>query len=364
MTSYQKASISTGVSLAKGRAWKSQCWIIALAIGLVFAFVMSLATGALSIPFVDVVSLLLSYLGFDNTLSLTTAQVIESIRLPRAVLGLLVGSALAVSGATIQGVFRNPLADPALIGVSGGAALAAVAVVVFGQSFIAYLPPWLQSYALLFAAFIGSLVVTLLVARIATSSLGMSISTLLLAGIAIGIITMSGVGVITYFADDTQLRTLTFWQMGSLGGSTWGVVMAAASLIVPACLLMMRYSSRLNAMLLGEAEAGHLGVDVQSVRFHLISLSAMAVGVAVAISGMIGFVGLVIPHLVRMTLGPDHRYLLPASALAGALFLLVADMIARTFLAPAEIPIGLVTAIIGGPFFIGLIIYRGQHGAL
>jgi len=363
VTSYQKATLLTDGGVAKARAWKGQVCVVSLSVVLFVVLLISMATGPLDIPVNTVFSLLVSYIGVDQSVSPAVVQVIESIRLPRAVLGLLVGSALAVSGATIQGVFRNPLADPTLIGVSGGAALAAVTVVVFGHTFIAYLPGWLQNYALLIAAFTGGLLVTLLVSHIATSALGMSISTLLLAGIAIGIITMSGVGVMTYLADDTQLRTLTFWQMGSLGGATWGLVVAAATLIIPACLLMMRYATRLNAMLLGEAEAGHLGVNVQLVRRRLIIFSALAVGASVAVSGMIGFVGLVIPHLVRMTIGPDHRYLLPASALAGALFLLVADMVARTLLSPAEIPIGLVTAIIGGPFFIGLIIYRGQHGA-
>jgi len=287
--------------------------------------------------------------------------IIEQIRLPRAVLSILVGAALAVSGAAIQGLFRNPLADPGLIGVSGGAAFAAVGMIVLGSGPLYFIKEWLDPYSLVAAAFLGGFLTTLLVAKIATNKFGTSIVTMLLAGIAINIVTGAGIGIFTYMADDNQLRTLTFWSMGSLGGATWEAVLAAGVLIVIAIILIPAKAKSLNALLLGESEARHLGVNVDKVKREVILLSALAVGAAVAVAGMIGFVGLIVPHLIRMTLGPDHRYLLPASALLGGLFLLCADMISRTIIAPAELPIGLITSIIGGPFFIALIFFRAKR---
>lgn len=341
------------------RAQISQKVLAVLAVLSLATLLLSTTVGPMSILWQDSLKVLLGLGSASGGSHMDT--IITSIRLPRAVLGMLVGAALAASGAAIQGLFRNPLADPGLIGVSGGAALAAVAVIVLGGTTLGPLIAWMGPYSLMLAAFGGGFVTTLLVAHIATArSGGTSTSTLLLAGIAINIITGSGIGLFTYMADDTQLRTLTFWSMGSLGGALWEVVLAAGSLILLALLLLPSLSKSLNALLLGESEARHLGVDVDRVKRRVMLLSALAVGAAVAAAGMVGFVGLIVPHLVRMTLGPDHRYLLPASALLGGLFLLVADMLARSLIAPAELPIGLLTSIIGGPFFIALIIVQGR----
>jgi len=336
-----------------------------LGLMLLFTLVISVGVGPMSLSMAESLQVAISRFGLiELSVPQHVVTVVESIRMPRTVLGMLVGAALAVSGAAIQGLFRNPLADPGLIGVSGGAAFAAVASIVLGGTVLSPLSNLLGIYMLPFMAFIGGFGTTLVVAWIATSRFGTSITTMLLAGIAINIVTGSGIGIFTYMADDAMLRTLTFWQMGSLGGATWDNVIAAATMIFLAVLLILRYAKSLNALLLGESEARHLGVDVDRIKMKVIVLSALAVGAAVAVSGMIGFVGLVVPHIVRMSLGPDHRYLLPASALLGALFLLLADMVSRTIIAPAELPIGLITAIIGGPFFIGLVVYRARKGGI
>lgn len=325
----------------------------------------SVGTGPMPLSFTDSLSLLLDRLGvWQSGLPDAMAHVVSSIRLPRTLLGIVVGAALAVSGAAIQGLFRNPLADPGLIGVTGGAALFAVATIVLGGTTLAWLNTLLGPYALMLPSFLGGFLATLMVSRIATSRFGTSISTLLLAGIAINIATGAAVGVLTYMADDAQLRTLTFWSMGSLGGATWQTVISAGSLIAITVILLPRESKNLNALLLGESEARHLGVKVEDVKKRIMILSATAVGACVAVAGVIGFVGLVVPHIVRMTLGPDHRYLIPASALLGALFLTFADMLSRVLVAPAEIPIGLITSIVGGPFFIIMVVLQAKRHRL
>jgi len=285
--------------------------------------------------------------------------VILAVRLPRTLLGLLVGAGLAVAGAAMPGLFRKPLADPGLIGVSSGAALAAVAVIVLGSQGLAVLTQACGPFSLPLAAFAGGLATTLLIYRLASRDGHTSVTTLLLAGIAVNALCGAGTGLLTYLADDQQLRTLTFWLMGSLGGATWAEVGSTALLIAAPLLALPFLAPTLNALLLGEAEAGHLGVAAQSVQRLIVALAALAVGAAVAVSGVIGFVGLVVPHLLRLMLGPDHRLLLPGAALLGGSLLLLADLLARTVVAPAELPIGILTALLGGPFFLALLLHRG-----
>jgi len=347
------------------KVWRVKYSLIALCASLFIALVLSVGIGPMQVTMTDSLSVILAKIGIvESQVSLAVQSVIESIRLPRSVLGMLVGAALAVCGAAMQGLFRNPLADPGLIGVTGGASLAAVTLIVLGGTSFSFLYSAFGNYTLMIAAFFGAFVTTMLVSKIATTKFGTSITSMLLAGIAIGIVTGAAVGVLTYMADDGQLRTLTFWAMGSLGGATWPIVGAAASLIILPLIAIPWHAKNLNALLLGESEARHLGIDVEKVKKQIILLTAVGVGASVAVSGMIGFVGLIVPHIVRLTLGPDHRYLLPACALLGALFLLIADMISRTIIAPAELPIGLITTIIGGPFFIAMVIYRTKSNAL
>lgn len=295
--------------------------------------------------------------------SLTEQQemVLFSIRLPRVFLAAIVGAALAVSGAAMQGLFRNPLADPGLIGISSGAALmVAVTIVLAGPA----LTGVLGMYGMSLAAFVGGLLTCLLIFHFAKLTGTFSVTYMLLAGIAINALAVAGTGFLMYLSDDEQLRTLTFWTLGSLGGALWPSVIVVSTVIIPATLLLIRYARQLNILLLGEQEARHLGVDSERLKRVIVICAALAVGAAVAVSGIIGFVGLVVPHLIRLTIGPDHRLLIPASALLGAILLVAADTFARTVVAPSEMPVGILTSLIGGPFFLWLLVkqYSGRFG--
>jgi iron complex transport system permease protein len=338
--------------------------LIGLSSGLVLTSILALSVGAVEIAPTRVIAILAHGLGLDLpwTFESEQAAVLWAIRAPRVVLAILVGAALAVSGAAMQGLFRNPLADPALLGVSAGAALAAVSVIVLGATLLSGLTGILGTATLPIAAFAGSLMATFLVHRLASRDGHTPVATLLLAGIAINAIAGATTGVLTFVSDDNQLRTLTFWSMGSLGGATWSTVAAGAPLILAAIVMIPRHAHALNAILLGESEARHLGFELERVKTRLVILVALAVGTAVALSGIIGFIGLVVPHLLRLTIGADHRWLLPGSALLGAILLLGADLIARTLMAPAELPIGIVTALLGGPFFLWLLASRRGRG--
>ena len=276
------------------------------------------------------------------------------IRLPRVLLAILVGGALALSGCVMQGLFRNPLADPGLLGISSGAALFVGLAIVFPVA----LPVVLALYVPMFAAFIGSLVVTFIIFLLSRQG-DNNLARLLLVGIAINALCGAAVGILSWLSNDTQLRQLSLWGMGSLGQSQWSTLLAAASLAIPATAGIWLLARRLNLLQLGDEEAHYLGVDVKRTQRQLLILSALLVAAAVAVSGVIGFVGLVVPHLVRMWLGPDHRWLVPGSVLAGALLLLIADTLARTLVVPAEMPVGLITSLIGGPWFLAMI-FRNQ----
>ena len=288
------------------------------------------------------------------------STILFDIRLPRVLLALCLGAILAISGAVMQGLFRNPLADPSLIGVSGGASVGASMVIVMAGG-------WVQSSAALglsavaMGAFTGGFIATILVYRLATSNIGTSVTTMLLAGIAIGAIAGALNSLLSYFADNDMLRQMSLWQMGNLSTANWSIVAIIAVVAVLLVGLFPRDSRALNALLLGESEARHLGIDVQRVKRRLIVLTALGIGTSVAMAGMIGFVGLVIPHAIRLLIGPDHRWLLPGSALAGAILLIVADSLARVVVAPTELPTGILTALLGAPFFVALLIQRRRE---
>jgi ABC-type Fe3+-siderophore transport system, permease component len=283
-------------------------------------------------------------------------QIWLTIRLPRVLLAVLTGMALAVSGAVMQGLFRNPLADPGLLGISSGAGLAVALSVVLPVSLPPLLALWLPSLA----AFAGSLVVTLLIFSFSRLAQG-QLARLLLVGIAINALCGAAVGVLSWLSNDQQLRQLSLWGMGSLTGAQWPSLLVCALLIVPALLLVQTRARRLNLLQLGEEDAHYMGVDVKRTQRQLLVLSALLVGTAVAVSGIIGFVGLVVPHVMRFCLGSDHRWLLPGAALAGAILLLLADTLARTVVIPAEMPVGLLTSLLGGPWFLWQIL-RQQRG--
>ncbi|BFO09823.1 Probable siderophore transport system permease protein yfhA [Serratia rubidaea] len=279
-----------------------------------------------------------------------------NIRLPRVLLAVLIGCALAQAGAVMQGLFRNPLADPSLLGISSGGALLVALSIVMPFA----LPAVLALYGQMLAAFIGSLLVSALIYAISRGGHG-SLSRLLLAGIAINALCMAAVGVLSYLSNDQQLRQFSLWMMGSLNQSQWPTLAVAASLILPAGLLTLLQARRLNLLQLGDEEAHYLGVNVARVKLQLLLLSALLTGAAVAVSGVIGFIGLVVPHLMRLRLGGDHRWLLPASALGGACLLLVSDTLARTLVAPAEMPVGLMTSLLGGPYFLWLVMRQQER---
>lgn len=318
----------------------------------------SLAIGAISTGFGDVFSAIGWVLGLNDPTSPASGldQIIVHIRLPRLVLGLLVGAGLAMSGTVMQALFRNPMADPGLLGVSSGAALGAVSAIVLGVSVAPGLFAVAGGWLLPAAAFCGSLLSLWLVHRLARFNYRTDVATMLLAGVAVNAIAGALIGLLSYIASDAELRDLIFWSLGSLEIADWWKLFITAVIAVPCCVVMLRYSGALNANLLGESEARHLGFDIERIKGQLIVLVAMVVGVLVAMSGVIGFVGLLVPHLLRLVFGPDHRLLLPAAGLFGAVLVIVADIAARTAVAPAEIPIGIITAILGGPFFLWLLV--------
>ncbi len=308
---------------------------------------------------------LLSAIGLSSApLDDTTAAVLYAIRAPRVLATFAVGAALAAGGAAMQSLFRNPLADPGLLGVSSGAALAAVSVIVLGEKLMHIVPPEARPWCLPVAAFLGGLASTVVVYRIAARDGVTLVGTLLLAGIAINALTSAGIGLLVFVADDQQLRTLIFWTMGGFGAVTWTAILPALLVLAVSVPTLLPAAHLLDALALGEREAGHIGVDVERLKRRLVAQVALAVGAGVAISGIVGFVGLIAPHIVRLMLGPAHRTLLPAAALFGGAFLVMADALARTLVSPAELPIGVLTALVGGPFFIWLLAGRAAREGL
>ncbi|MDD1506930.1 FecCD family ABC transporter permease [Pseudomonas sp. CNPSo 3701] len=333
---------------------------IALGLLLALALWLSLALGPVSLPLGDTLRAALRLAGLplaDDGLQ-QAELILGQIRMPRTLLGLAVGAVLALCGVAMQGLFRNPLADPGLIGVSSGAALGA-AIAIVGGAAMGGMPELFAPYLLSLCAFLGGLVVTALVYRLGRRNGQTSVTTMLLAGIALNALAFACIGLFTYLADDATLRTLTFWNLGSLNGACYARLWPLLLVTLAVALWLPRRAQALNALLLGESEARHLGVAVERLKRELVFCTALGVGAAVAAAGMIGFIGLVVPHLVRLLVGPDHRVLLPASALAGASLLLLADLFARLILSPAELPIGIVTALIGAPFFLYLLL-RGR----
>ena len=333
--------------------------LISLALVLLLLCFLSMNWGAVEINFIESMAILTDSIGWGSQQEVFSPQqfaVFWSIRMPRLLLSVFVGSALAVSGASMQGLFRNPLVEPGLIGVSSGAALMAVLVIVFGNWFPPIFMKYFGVYLLPLAAFVGALLTTILSYKLGSKNGRTDISVLILAGVAINALAGALIGLIIYYSDDSEMRTFTFWSMGDLSGATWTTVATFIPFLVVSLWVLLRRSSSLNVIALGESEAQHLGVNVQSVKRQVILGCALAVGASVALTGMIGFVGLIIPHILRSIFGPDHRIILPFSVVSGAILLLLADLLARTIVMPSELPIGILTAILGAPFFTYLLI--------
>lgn len=333
---------------------------ITLMVALLVTIVISISKGAVNIAPFEVVHILLKKLGLLTSITVNEQNeaVIWAIRLPRVLQGVIVGATLAAAGVVLQGLFRNPLADSGLLGISSGASFfVAVAVVLQVHH--------LGLFTLPVAAFIGSTCAILLVSGLSHSAKRTQVTSMLLAGIALNSFFMAGTGLATYFSTDEQLRTITFWQMGSLASASWSSLSIAGPFMLISILGLPLLSGSLNALLLGEDNAQYLGVRVERLKWCIILLVAMGVGASVAISGLIGFVGLIVPHLVRMVTGPNHKLVIPGSILVGAILLTAADLLARTVITPQELPIGLMTSLLGAPFFLYLILRekrRGLHG--
>lgn len=328
--------------------------IVLMSISLLLVIIMATGTGALSIKPLQVVAILLEKLGLHIPVTYddNMPAILWMIRLPRVILAVLIGAGLAVAGAALQGLFRNPLADPTLIGVSAGASFTAVLMILLQAS----VPLLRNMYFMNLATFAGAFVTALIVFRISRTAGQAVMTTMLLAGVAINALCNAMTGFLTYNANEEQLRSITFWTLGSLGGASWQTVSGVLPFILIPVLLLPRTAQALNVFALGEREAMHSGVKTAALKTQLIIYATMAVAAGVAVAGIIGFVGLVVPHIIRQIAGPDHRIVVPCSALTGAILLTLADLISRTVAAPAEIPVGIVTALVGTPVFIWLII--------
>ena len=324
---------------------KNQIFLMSLLfVSMIFFSLLAITFGSYGLSIVDFI------LGKTSDIQNT---VLTEIRLPRVILSGLAGASLGISGAALQGLFRNPLADPGLIGVSAGAALGATLMIVLGGDIFSQYS--LGVFFIPLAAIAGSSLVILML-YFMTKGFGYEgVTYMLLVGIAINAIAGVGIGILTYISSDSELRSLTFWTMGSFGGVTWPLLMPVILIIALAIIIMIPYSRQLDLLQLGEPEAFRLGVDVQKLKYTIILTCAASVGASVALSGMIGFVGLIVPHLTRLLGGVNHNYVLPGSALMGAALMIIADLIARIIIQPAELPIGLITSAIGSPFFLWLI---------
>nr|WP_246512538.1 iron ABC transporter permease [Sphingobacterium tabacisoli] len=329
-----------------------------LAALLLVATLASLSLGAFFIPLGEVYLNMMQKFGLclEVPADELYSNVIDLVRWPRTLLGILVGAALGISGAAIQSIFRNPLAEPGLIGISAGASLVAASIIAFEAVLFATLGQLFGHYLLAVGAFTGAGVATWLVYRISLYEGKPHIGTMLLAGVAINALAGSLTGLVSFLSDEQQLRSITFWMLGSLGGATWDAVWTLLPFVVAALLGLPLMAKSLNAFSLGEQEAQQLGQRPNRIKVRVIVLATMAVGAAVSVAGIIGFVGLLVPHAVRMLGGADNRYVMPASALLGAVILTIADLIARTIAMPSEIPIGVVTALLGTPLFLYILI--------
>jgi iron complex transport system permease protein len=357
------ATVSGTLMAPLGRG-STGLWVCAVL--LVAAMIGSLAIGPVTIEPGHVLGILYDALTGARPSggnALRDAIIVLDIRLPRMILGVLVGGSLAVAGVLLQGIFRNPLADPIFVGVSPGAALAAVAFIVLGGGVVIGASDFIGRFGLVLSAFFGALTATVILHQLTVHEGRTSVAALLFTGIALGALASAGTGILLFLASDQQLREFTFWSFGSLGGATWIKVAMLVPLALLSFVIAGMLAHGLDAIALGEAEAFHLGVNVERLKRLAIVAVAAGAGGSVAVSGTIGFIGLVIPHLLRLMIGPSHKKLLIGSALLGAAILVAADVGARTVVTPAELPIGVVTAFLGAPFFLWLLRrYRASLG--
>lgn len=314
----------------------------------VLVMVLALCGGSVHIPAPEVARMLwrmLTRRSFADEWPDSWRVILFQLRLPRVLLAAVTGASLAAAGATYQGILRNPMADPFILGVSAGAALGATIVMVGG----------LGGALVPLAAFLGALSATAVVYMLGRTGGRASVMTLLLAGVAMSAMLSGMVSLLIFFSGE-EMRAIVYWTMGGLGRADWQGINTVLPFMILGMIPLVLHSGQLNAMLMGDETAQHLGVDVGRVRRYLLLSASLLAAVAVSIGGIIGFVGLIVPHIVRLVAGPDHRFLMPASVLVGALFLILADLLARTVVSPAELPVGIITAMLGGPFFLYLLV--------
>lgn len=326
-----------------------------LGVLLLLAVLLAAGTGAVSIS----PAAMGAMLGIgDAPYDARQVAVLQLVRLPRVLVAMLAGAALAVGGAAMQALFRNPLADPSLIGISSGAGLLAAVAITASASLVHWVGAWAGAVALPLMAFAGALVTALAVFSISRDGGRTSVPAMLLAGIGVTAITSALTGLLTYTATEAQLRSITFWMLGSLGGADRSALWVLLVAVPLPLFAVMRSHRQLNTLALGEAQARYLGVDPERVKTVVVLATSVMVGATVALCGVIGFLGLVVPHILRMVGGADNRYLLPGSLIGGAVLLTAADTVARTIAAPAEVPIGVITALCGAPVFLVLLVKR------
>lgn len=344
---------------------KTKVIYISLCLGLLLVIIFSLGMGAMKIPVGHTLSILAKAIGVGKVVNVDdlAENVLLYVRLPRVILGLLVGATLGISGATIQGIFRNPLAEPGLIGISAGASLFAVLIIGFESTIFVLLGHILGFYLLAFGAFAGAGLAAMLVYQFSKTDGRPNVATMLLAGIAINAFAGALTGLVTYMADEQQLRTITFWMLGSLGGANWNMVWGIAPFVLIPVFMLPQYGRGLNLFAIGEHQAEQIGINPNRIKSRVVILATLSVGACVSVTGVIGFVGLLVPHIIRLVGGADHRLVLPASALLGALVLTLSDMLARIVIAPVELPIGVITALLGTPVFL-YILYKDKRKIL
>ena len=333
---------------------QNKFFFLALVVILIIMLLCAVSFGAVSIKISEMFSALLHYVKGEKPANIYEAVFLQ-IRLPRVLLCAITGAILSASGVLMQGLFRNPIVEPGLVGTSAGAAFGASLVFVLSAGLAPSIKAIAGPFLVPLFAFAGGLLATYIVYSLSKNMRKVSITSLLLIGIAVNAIGLSGTGFMSYLARDPQARSITFWSLGTFAGATWSQFLITVSVASVIFIIALKYSKQLNALLLGEEEASYLGVDTDRLKRRVMILNTAMVSVATAFVGVISFMGLIVPHVLRLLIGSDNKKLLPASMLAGAFLLTLADMGARLLLAPAEIPIGIITSFVGAPIFILLL---------
>lgn len=335
---------------------KLRIYSILGAVALLLLFFVSILSGFYTIELESMGLLLRNIFSSEVHPNPTDAYIFYEVRLPRTIMGIVMGCGLAISGASLQGMFKNPLATPSIIGITSGAALFAAISIVLGSSIKAVLPEYFHYMLLSLAAFLGAILVMFLVYNISFKDGKTHVVIMLLAGVAISALAEAITGYLTFISNEEELRDLTFWRLGSLGAANWNKVGILTLITGISCFFLLKNGKALNAMMLGEENAQHLGINIKRHHAAIIWFSSLIVGTSVAFAGTIGFVGLIVPYILRLLIRSDYRVILPLSALYGSVLLLGADIFSRTFMAPVEIPIGVITATMGAPVFIMILI--------